>query len=183
MRLRHIFPLVAVLLLTTFATAQKVYTDFDRSANFTGYHTYAWGEGTSSKNQLMDQRIRENIDQQLTAKGLKKVDDPASADLLVAYDAAVGQTTQLNTTGMDSWGGVGWGRMGMGPGMGGMTTSTTTVTKIPTGELAVSLGDTKTHRIVWRGAASSTLSDNPDKSTKTIQNAITKMFAKYPPKG
>src|ERR1700730_2947163 len=109
MRLRHTFPLMTVLFLTTFAMAQKVYTDYDKSASFSNYHTYAWTEGTSAKNQLMDQRIRENVDQQLTAKGLQKVTDPDKADLVVAYDAAVGQQTQLNTTGMDTWGGVGWG--------------------------------------------------------------------------
>lgn len=187
MRIRYYFPLLMVLLITNFATAQKVNTDYDRAANFSSYHTYAWAEGTSAKNQLMDGRIRDSVDQQLTAKGLQKVTDPDKADLLVNYDAAVGQQTQLNTTGMDTWGGVGWGRMGMGPGMGmpmgGMSTSTTTVTNIPTGELVVSLGDTKTKKIVWRGASSSTLSDNPQKTTNTIQKAVAKMFAKYPPKG
>lgn len=175
MRLRHAFPLLIVLLLTTFATAQKVNTDYDKSASFSNYHTYAWSDGTPVKNQLMDQRIHDNIDQQLSAKGLQKVTDPDKADLLVTYEAAIGQQTQINTTGMGGWG-YGWGRYG-----GGM--ATTTVNNIPTGQLVVLLGDNKTHKVVWRGTASDTLSDNPDKNTKKVQKATAKMFAKYPPKG
>lgn len=175
MRLRHTFPLLTMLLLTTFATAQKVNTDYDKSASFSNYHTYAWAEGgTPVKNQLMDQRIRDNIDQQLTTKGLQKVTEPDKADLLVIYEAAIGQQTQINTTGMGGWG-YGWGRYG-GGGM-----STTTVNNIPTGELVVLLGDNKTKKVVWRGTATDTLSDNPDKNTKKVQKATAKMFAKYPP--
>jgi hypothetical protein len=48
--------------------------------------------------------------------------------------------------------------------------------------LAVRLGDNKTHRIVWRGTASGTISDKPEKITRQIQQPVSKMFSKYPPK-
>lgn len=179
MRLRHTFPLLTLLFLTTFAMAQKVQTDYDRGATFSNYHTYAWTAGTPVSNQLMDGRIHDNVDQQLAAKGLQKVTDPDKADLLVAYEAAIGQQTQMNTTDLGGWGGWG-GYRGYG-GMGGM--STTTVQNIPVGQLIVLLGDNKTKKVVWRGTASDTLSDNPDKNTKKVQKATAKMFSKYPPKG
>ncbi|HTH54289.1 MAG TPA: DUF4136 domain-containing protein [Edaphobacter sp.] len=181
MRLRKILnstlPLLMGVLLISSAAAQKVTTDYDHGANFTNYHTYAWAKGTPVANQLMEERVTSNIDQQLAAKGLQKVDDPEKADLLVSYHAAVGHEQQLNTTGMGGWGGWGGYRYG---GMGGM--STTTVTSIPVGSLVVILGDNKTHKVVWQGTASGTLSDNPEKNTKTIQKATAKMFSKYPPK-
>jgi Domain of unknown function (DUF4136) len=180
MRLRNILhstlPLLLGLLLTTSATAQKVNTDFDQSANFSNYHTYAWTKGTPVPNQLMDERVMSNIDTQLAAKGLQKVTDPEKADLLVSYHAAAGHETQINTTGMGGWGGWGGYRYG---GMGGM--STTTVNNIPTGQLVVLLGDNKTHKVVWRGTASDTLSDKPEKNAKKIEKAAAKMFKKYPP--
>jgi hypothetical protein len=85
MRLHRTFLLLMVLLLTNFAMAQTVHTDYDRAATFSNYHTYAWSDGTPAKDQLMDQRIRDNIDQQRGAKGLQKVTAPDKADLLVAY--------------------------------------------------------------------------------------------------
>jgi hypothetical protein len=165
--------LLIILSLASITQAQKITTDYDHSTNFSNYHTYAWTEGTRAKDDLMDQRIRDNIDQQLAAKGLQKVTDPEKADVLVAYDAAVGQQQQLNTMGMGGWG-YGW------RGGGGMTT--TTVENIPVGTLAVKLGDNKTHKVVWRGTASGTLSTKPEKVTQMIQKSVQKMFAKYPPK-
>jgi hypothetical protein len=148
----------------------KVTVDWDKSADFTKYKTYAWAKGTPAKNQLMDQRIIDAVDQQLTAKGLQKT-DAASADVIVVYHAAVGEETQLNTTDM----GAGWGwRWG-----GGM--STTTVDKIPTGQLAVDIGDAKTKKLLWLGSASDTLSDKPEKNTETINKVVKKMFEKFPP--
>ncbi|MEG9435484.1 DUF4136 domain-containing protein [Edaphobacter sp. HDX4] len=181
MRLRNILrstlPLAVGFLLATCAMGQKVQTDFDQSANFSNYHTYAWTKGTPVPNQLMDERVISSIDQQLAAKGLQKVTDPETADLLVSYHAAAGHETQLNTTGMGGWGGWGGYRYG---GMGGM--STTTVTNIPVGQIVVLLGDNKTHKVVWRGTASDTVSDKPEKNAKKIQKAAAKMFSKYPPK-
>jgi hypothetical protein len=167
------FTLLALLLLPSLALAQKITTDYDHSANFSDYHTYAWTPGTPVKDQLMDQRIHDNIDQQLASKGYQKIADSAQADVLVAYDAAVGKQTQLNTMGMGGWG-RGWG-------MGGQM-ATTTVDSIPVGALAVRIGDNKTHKIVWRGTASGTLKDNPQKIAQQIQKSTAKIFAKYPPK-
>lgn len=164
---------LVIFLFCGVSLAQKITTDYDHGANFSDYHTYAWTDGTPVKDQLMDQRIRDNIDQQLASKGYKKVDNPEQADILVAYDAAVGHQAQYNTTGMGGWG---WG-WGMGSRM-----STTTVSSIPVGTLSVRIGDNRTHRVVWRGTASGTLKDKPEKITQQIQKATAKMFSKYPPK-
>jgi hypothetical protein len=171
--LRLTLSLFAFLLLSGAVFAQKITTDYDHGANFSDYHTYAWTTGTHVKDQLMDQRIHDNIEQQLASKGFQKVADPEQADVLVAYDAAVGQQAQLNTMGMGGWG-RGWG-------MGGQM-ATTTVDYIPVGALSVRIGDNKTHKLVWRATASDTIKDKPEKVTQQIQKATAKMFAKYPPK-
>lgn len=163
--------LLLVLLVVSSAFAQQVSTDYDHSANFSGYKTYAWAEGTPAKNPLMAQRIVDGIDKQLAAKGFQKVDPNANPDLIVLYHAGVGTETQLNTTSM----GPGWGyRWG-----GGM--ATTTVDKIPVGHLSVDIGDAKSKKLLWLGAASDTLSDKPEKNTQKIDKALDKMFKKFPP--
>jgi hypothetical protein len=168
-----------VLLLFTASIApnawgQKVSVDFDKEANFTAYKTYAWTQGTPVQNPLMDQRITSGVDKQLAAKGLQKVDVSANPDLAVLYHGAVGAETQLNTM---NTGGYGWGYRRVG----GMGMSTTTVDKIPVGHLTVDIGDAKTKKLLWMGNASDTLSDKPEKNEKKINNALDKMFKKFPP--
>jgi Domain of unknown function (DUF4136) len=168
--------LVSLLFFVVVGSAwgQKVNVDFDKEANFASFKTYTWAEGTPAKNPLMDQRIRDGVDKQLAAKGLQKVEASANPDLVVLYHAAVGSETQLTTM---NTGGYRWGyRWG-----GGMGTSTTTVDKIPIGQLTVDIGDAKTKKLLWMGNASDTLSDKPEKNEKKINNALEKMFKKFPP--
>ena len=171
------FGLVLVLFTASNALTawgQKVSVDFDKEANFAAYKTYSWTTGTPAQNPLMDQRITDGIDKRLAAKGLQKVDAGANPDLVVLYHAAVGTETELNT--MNS-GGYRWGyRWG-----GGMGMSTTTVEKIPVGQLAVDIGDAKTKKVLWMGNAGDTLSDKPEKNEKKINSALDKMFKKFPP--
>jgi hypothetical protein len=152
------------------AFAQKITTDYDHSANFQSYHTYAWTKGTPLKNQLWDQRVIDGVDQRLQAKGFQKVSADANPDLVVLYHGAVGQQAQLNTYNTGGWGWR-WG--------GGM--ATTTVDQIPVGQLTVDIGDPKTKKLLWQGGASDTLSDKPDANQKKLNKALDKMFQKFPP--
>jgi hypothetical protein len=158
------------------ALAQKVNVDFDKTANFTGFKTYAWVPGTPAKNPLMATRITSAIEAQLAAKGLQKVEDPSTADLNVIYHAATDVEERINTYGSGGWYGPGYG---WGYGGGGM--STTTVDRVPVGELIVDIGDVKNKKLIWQGKASGTLSDKPEKVEKTINNAVEDMFKKFPP--
>lgn len=166
------FGCIALLLIAGTVFAQKVTVDSDKSTNFSNYKTYAWGQGTPASNPLMAQRITDGTDQQMASKGFQKVEPGANPDLIVLYHAAVSVETQLNTYGT---GGYGWGAM-WGGGM-----STTSVQKIPTGELVVDIGDAKTKKLLWLGKATDTLSDKPEKNEKKINSALSKMFEKFPP--
>ncbi|HEY2038510.1 MAG TPA: DUF4136 domain-containing protein [Edaphobacter sp.] len=161
------------ILLVTPATAQKIATDYDHSATFSDYHTYAWTSGTPVKDQLLDQRICSSIDKQLAAKGYRKVSEPEQADILVTYNAALDQQMQYNTIGMGGWN-YGWGM--------GSHVATTTLNTLPVGVLDVRIGDNRTHSIVWRGTASGILGDKSARAAQQIKEATTKMFSRYPPK-
>ena len=165
-----LLPLVCITMM-----AQKVTVDFDKATTFTNFKTYTWKQGTPAKSPLMDQRVLGAIDKQLALKGLKKVDAESAPDLVVIYHAAVEYETQLNTIDMGGWNG--W----YGPYYGGGT-STTTVDKIPVGQLRVDIGDVKQRKLIWQGRATDTLSDKPEKVEKTINKASEKMFKDFPPK-
>ena len=93
--------------------------------------------------------------------------------------------TQLNTY-STSMGGPGWGYggawgYGWGGGMGA-STSTTTTSTIRNGTLAIDMMDPQRKQLVFRGVATDTLNDKPEKNTKKLNKALAKIFEKYPPK-
>jgi hypothetical protein len=162
--------LAVTLCFSISAWAQNVKVDYDRTLSFQPFKTYAWTVGTPAKNSLWDQRIIDGVDKQLAAKGFRKVEANSDPDLIVLYHAAIGQQEELNTTNMGGWG-LRWG--------GGM--ATTTVERIPVGQLTVDIGEAKTKKLAWMGTSSDTLSDDPDKNQKKLQKALDKMFKKFPP--
>jgi hypothetical protein len=166
---------ICFLLMTGTAFAQKVTIDFDRNADFSKYRTYSFGQGTPAPETLTNQRIQEAIERQLAEKGLTRVEhDP---DLIVVYHCAVDRETRLNTTYLGGWGwGRGWGRWGPGAG-----NAITQVEQIPVGHLIVDIGDAAEKRYIWRGTSSKTVSSNPEKNSKTIEEGVRKMFEKFPP--
>ncbi|HTO74445.1 MAG TPA: DUF4136 domain-containing protein [Thermoanaerobaculia bacterium] len=177
MRSRLGFILVTAA-IATLAACSSITTsaDYDKAANFSQYKTYAWKDTDQKQNELVENRIKAAVDAQLQAKGLHKVD--SSPDLWVVEHVRLSEQTQINT--YDSGWGYGWGWRGYGGG--GM--SSTTVQKIPVGNLIVDLVDAKENQLKWRGTASKTLdpSASVDKKTQNVNEAVAKMFESYPPK-
>jgi Domain of unknown function (DUF4136) len=161
---------VALLFAASVTLFAQLKVDWDRNVSFANFKTYNWGKGTPLQNSIWDQRVVDGIDRQLAAKGLQKVDEKSSPDLIVVYHAAIGTTVEVSTMGTGGWGWR-WG--------GGMTT--TSVDKIPVGQLSVDIGDATTKKLVWLASASDTLSDNPDKNQKKLKSTLEKMFTKFPP--
>ena len=172
MKAFRVFPaFLAVLLLSTTLLAQDVHTDFDHSANFSQFHTYSWAK-VHSDNPLFQQRIKNDVDAALQKLGLREVD--SGGDLSVAAVGATHNQQEYQTfyNGFGGWGWGGWGD----------TTATTTPINYRIGTLVVDLYKTDTKRLVWRGTASDTLSDDPSKNEKKLEEAVSKMIApdKFP---
>ena len=159
---------VGTLLAGPAAFAQDVNTDFDPSANFASYRTYAWTAGTPSPNPLGEQRIHAAVDQQLAAKGFSIVSE--SPSVFIATHVVTKEQQQLNVSGF-----------GGGPFFGGGIDATARVQTYTTGTLAVDMYDAKTKQLVWRGVGSGTASDRAEKNTEKVDKALEKMFKKYPP--
>jgi Domain of unknown function (DUF4136) len=173
--MRRIFVLVVMtLLISSAAVAQKTNVDWDRQANFSQYHTYAWQPSPHPAKNFWNDRIMDAIDKQLQAKGLTKVD--SNPDLWVVYSNSIHDQKEVVGTGYNMGPYWGWGYWG-GPTT---TTYNTWVTKI--GTLVVELSDAKQHELLWRGSATDTISDNSNKNIKTLDNMVAKLFKGYPPK-
>jgi hypothetical protein len=62
-----------------------------------------------------------------------------------------------------------------------MGSSSTRVHSYTTGTLVVDIWDAKAEELIWRGVASDTISDNPEKNLAKLNKALVKMFERYPP--
>ena len=163
--------LALMMAVANIAFAQKVTTDFNKSADFTPYKTFMWIKEPKTTDPLVRQRVIDDVNAALSAKGLQLV--TSNADLCIAAHAATQQERTLNTF-YDGFGG-GW-RWG-----GGFGSATTTTSTYEVGTLVVDIFDAKTKEAIWRGTSSKTLSDNPQKNAETLNKAVEKMFKDFPP--
>jgi hypothetical protein len=172
---------LAMVLTPALAMAQKTSYDFDKTANFSGYKTYALKEGTSTGQPLVDQRIVAAIDTEMAAKGFTKAE--ANPDVFVVYHVAFDKQKDISTFSSGYGGGYGaYGWRYGGAWAGG--SSTTTVRDILVGTLVIDLADAKKGELAWRGMGVKEVDTqaNPEKRDKSINNAVKKIFKNYPPK-
>jgi hypothetical protein len=160
-------------LLATTALAQSVTYDYDRTAKFSSYRTYAWTRGTELTDELNHARVVRAIDATLVAKGLAPVEPSANPDVLVAYHTSFEKNLEISGSTH------GWGPFGLG----GDRTGSARVEPIVVGTLVVDISDARTKAIVWRSLASSDIrpTDKPETRDKKIAKATEKMFKSYPP--
>jgi len=163
-----------MFLFADVSMAQQVKTDYDRGANFAQYKTYSW-EHVKTKDPLFVDRIKSAVNAALAARGWTQVESGGDVSI-VAIQVTTNQET-LNTFYNGFGGGWGWRRFG-GGGFGEATTTTETYT---VGTLVVDLFDSRTKKLLWRGASSDTLSNNSDKNIKNLDKGVEKMFRQFPP--
>ena len=159
--------IAGLLLLAIRIGAQDVKTDHDVSANFAKYKTYMWTKGTPAPSPFTEDRIRNGVNQNLAAKGLKPVD--ANADMVVATHVVTQQQKELVAQGFG------------GPRFGGMGSAS--MQTLIQGSLVLDFYDAGTKNLVWRGVGTETFDEvDPQKIAKKIDKALEKMFKEYPPK-
>jgi hypothetical protein len=176
---KGLLSLQALWLLVVLAYAQDVHYNYDRGANFSSYKTYQWVDLPNGvPDQLVDRDIKRAIDEQLTMKGLTKIEK--DADVLVGYQAIVNLEKGITLSG--------FGMRDRVPGAwGGWDSGTVTgqTSTIPVGTLLVSVYDPAKKQLIWRGDASKSvdLKKDPEKNYKNLQKAMAKLFKNYPPTG
>jgi hypothetical protein len=171
--------LLLCLAIAGAAFAQKIKTGHDKSADFSGFKTYAWTQQQPSPIQpLVATVIVADIDHELAAKGLRKVEkDP---DVLVSYYAGGDAQSAFAQTdpGNLSTGGI-------PPPNATMWTGSLPATALPQvvkGRLLVDLVDARKQQLVWRASAEAKLDyDKRSKIYDTVNKVIPEMFRNFPP--
>lgn len=153
--------------------------DYDESADFSKFKTYAFSEHALSLpeiQQLDRDRILEAIENELTERGFTRSDTPdALVDVFVKAEEEI-SATATNTGG--------YGRWGYGYAWGGGTTHID-YNKYTKGSLFISLIDMSVEKIVWQGRGTKTLNENvsPERKEANIKTAVEAIFSKYPKVG
>ena len=152
---------LAVGLLAQPAWAKpKVSSDTTPGANFASYKTFAFVNALppAGIDPVAFERIRQGVEQGLTAKGFSKA---ASGDLSVILTLGAKNKTDVNT----------WGRFGQ----------QVDVYQYTVGQLSVDVFDTKTKQPLWHGQATETI-DPQKPDPQKIQAAVADVMAKFPGK-
>ena len=159
--------ILACTLLTATAWATMT-SDYDHNVNFANYKTYSWGY-LETGNSIWDQRVKNAIDSQLSAKGWTQV--PSGGDVVVnAFGKARReQNVHVSWSGFDSHL---WGPFG---------DATAIRDTYHVGTLVVEMSDPTSNNLIWRGVLSGTLSHKPDKDTRKLDNDVREMFKHFPP--
>jgi len=162
--------LVGLICFAAFAaSAQDVYVTSSPSANFSSYHTYAWGQ-QQNPNQInspfLAQEAKTQIDNQLQSKGLKLVQETENPDLVVVASGGMKTQTSYNM----------YGTRMLGGGMGSISQQQNVI-----GTLIVDIYDVKAKELVWRGMGQGTLNEkNSQKNMQLVDKGVAKMLKKYP---
>ena len=157
------------------AIAQKVYIDYDETADFSSYETFAWGKtpevSLHDSSPLMHSRLKNAIEYQLTTGGL--IEDAESPDLYVTYHGEEEEKVVVDTR---AWGyghSRGWRR---DPYWGtSLGNASTTVRSYDVGTLIIDIWDAKEKRLIWRGSATKAIPSKPEKQAKLIDDAVAKL--------
>ena len=179
---RIVLSMLMVLVAASQSLAAKVNIDYDDSYT-KKVTTYQWVQSKQgAKSPLMDQRIVNAINHQLTDRGLSEVDtDP---DIYVTYHASAREQLNIHTDNFGygyptTWHGGYGGGYYHGGYYGGVGTSTTTVSRWQIGTLVIDAWDGEDKDLIWRGTAEGTISSNPQKMERRINKAVNKLFKKW----
>ena len=189
MNIRFLIASLALGLLAAGGCAgPKVITDFDPSVEFSAFHTFAFSgitdrgrEISVSDNSPLRMRIKEMIDEQLAAKGVRQVSLEERPDLLVHIFFGVMDEQHVQNTGMQ-------------PGFFGRRVTTyeyhegawtrakgVTTYEDREGTLIVDLAESSKKELVWRAMIRAVLGDNLEANFKLANKGVAEAFKDYPP--
>jgi hypothetical protein len=167
MKMKYALCAMLACLTSVVALGQTVSVNYNKSQNFSQYHTYAWATDNANQiqNSILAQQAKSDIDSAMQGKGLQLVQESANPDIILTASGGMKQETSYSAMGMRGFGG----------GMGTITPEQNVI-----GTMIVDLYDAKTKSLVWRGIAQNTLSNNGNKNSQMVSKAVVKMFKQWP---
>lgn len=186
MKIKTLQKLAGLVFILFFSRSfAQISSDYDKSTDFTKYHTYyfeGWQKDSDKLlNEIDKKRILDSFKAEFAARGMTAVADKSQADativLYLVLDKKTSTTAYTNFTGGMGYG-PRWG-YGMGIGMGSATTTYNEEDYVE-GTLVVDMYDASTKKLVWQGISISTVQSKAQKRDKTIPKKVKKLMGKFP---
>jgi hypothetical protein len=177
--MKNILLFACIMVFTASCSSIKVSSDFDKTAGFSSYKTFAFTPEALAipLDDINRNRLLAAVEKELAAKGFTKSDKP---DVLI--DLNIKTKMQQTATATNSGGYYGRGyRYGYG---GGFSTTTINYDTYTDGTLFIDMIDASKKQLVWQGRGTKTLDENASqqKREENINYAVKQIFVKYPPK-
>jgi hypothetical protein len=164
-------PVIALGILAAGSALASVKTDYDHSAQFERYHTFAWRTPRPTnaivQNSLLDSRVKNDVAREMTARGL--TEDRQHPDVYLVYHANAAPRHEWTQYG--GWGG--WRRPYWGgPGI---------VYNYVAESIVLDMVDARTGQLVWRAYMENTGSRLADvQSEKQVAKLVLQAFKHFP---
>ena len=167
----------AALAVAGCATTMSVSSHVERGIDFAHYRTYDWGPADAlptgdprlDKDPFFKDHFQGAVEKALATKGLGW-STPRMSDLLIHYHANISERIDVDR--MDT-------ERGYCAGDG----CTPPVVEHEAGTLVLDVIDARTNRLIWRGWAQRGVKDmleNQDTMARLIDEAVARMFARFP---
>jgi hypothetical protein len=175
--MRNILLLAGMMIVAASCSSIRVSSDFDRTAGFSSYKTYAFTSESQSLplDDINRNRVLNAVTNELAAKGFTKSDNPD-----VFIDIKIKAQQMQTATATTDYYGAGyryrWG--------GGFSTATINYDTYTEGTLFIDMIDARKNQLVWQGRGTKTIDADAgqQKREENINYAVKQIFMKYPPK-
>lgn len=195
-----------VAMLSACSSNVKMNTDYNENTDFTAYQTYRWyspegdekAKENHAENDILDARIRSNVDNQLAKKGMELKPD-GKVDFYVNY--SVTAVDEVNVEKYNTYsgysrnyrwygGGYGYGyrggyhRGGVTMTMTGIPEQVTEIDEYKKGTLLIDIIEPVEDTLVWRGAANGRLPEkkvSAEKRDAAVQEIVGGLMSNFPP--
>lgn len=189
--IRHLLLLCVSALVLAACGSTPPIVDYDSSADFATYKTFAFisdnpvmrSPDSPPASPLLERRLVKITEENLEAKGFRKVDDPEAADFAVGFTTGSRDKIRVNSYPepyRPYYGGWGWGAPYYGGYAGGG--SNVDVQQYTEGTLAIDIYEVDEHKPVWHGVATKRITDkmrrNPD---ETLTEVVAELLERFPP--
>jgi len=173
--LKRIFVLSSIVMVLASCSSLQTVSDYDRSADFSGYKTYNFYEKGLERlkvNNLDKRRLMAAVEQNMNSKGFVKADKP---DILVNIIVVSKERTEVYPSYPAFYGGWGWGMGWRSPYWGGSNY----VDRYSEGIIDIDFLDPAKKILVWHGRGYGFNLDDYRKREERLQKGVMEILSQY----
>lgn len=187
--MKKLLSLFVIVLLLSSCNSLKVYTDSDKTVDFTQFTTfslYPWDYKNGYQINDYDKgTILNAIKTEMAEKGYKfqKEGGEMVVSIFITLDNVTSYDAYTNHYGGWAGYGGGWGYYGYGYGYGygpGYSTTTVTENNYQEGTLIIDVFNASDKELIWQGIGSREVENDLDKRDRDLPKNVAKILASFP---